>query len=126
MTGRAREPEAAEVADALAKFIAAIDELCSAVDDERPLSLSEKAELQFKLGQLKSDIKAAAKRGTVHEHSPRRPPTFCEYAFFQPAVQKAAANFSLRINTPPGKTWISGLYVVRSNLSYCLFQLKDR
>ena len=119
----ARE-HATEIIQALRVFARDTRELMDAIADRSFIPREEVMELQAKLKDLKGRLKQAAKRGTVD--GSRRPLTHQESAFFQPAVQSAAVNCSVAVNTHPIKSnWFSDLYGMEIDIQHLLGQLED-
>lgn len=116
--------EAQLIANELRRLHENIDGLMRDTGDKRRFSDDEVALLQARLRSAKEEIKAAAKNGTISRK--REPLSELESAFFEPAIRKAAARFSLAINANPRTTnWVSGLYDVAGELSYMLYNLEE-
>lgn len=106
----------------LQRVHAEFEELADAGDRHRTLSADELEQNRKRLIELKAHLKQRAATGTV-DGSKRRL-TRLEDAFYEPAVRKASANFSLRTNAPPSQ-WASGLYGPSVDIAYLASQLED-
>ena len=116
--------EANLIAKELRRLHNEIDALMNETCDKTRFSNDEVSSLQDRLRSVKEQLKNAAKTGTLS--GKREPMSRLEQAFFEPAVSKAAARFSLAVNANPRTTnWVSGLYDVAGELSYMLYNLED-
>lgn len=121
----AREAHAHEVIRALRTFRDRIGAIMDRVADRPRLSPDEVADLQALLTELKQDLKAAAKRGTVSETS--EGPTDIESAFFSRTVYQAYANLRTRINSHPVRAnWYSDLATVHMDFTHTLSQIEPQ
>lgn len=107
----------------LRRFTSRIDEILRLLEDKRDIRRDEREELQSLLTSLKQDLKDAAKRGKIDAGA--EPPSRFERAYFAPAVQSAAANFSVAVNSHPIRSdWFACLYGVRMDIDMLLHQLE--
>jgi len=114
--------EARLVLAELLRVHAEFEELAEAGDRHRTLSPDDMHQYRQRLVALKAHLKQRASTGTVD--GVRRRLTRIENAFYEPAVTKASANFSLRTNAPPSQ-WTSGLYNPSADIFYLASQLQD-
>ncbi|HEL4805649.1 hypothetical protein [Stenotrophomonas maltophilia] len=114
--------EAQRLLAELQRVHAEFEELADAGDRHRTLSADELEQCRQRLISLKAHLKQRAATGTI-DGSKRRL-TRLEDAFYEPAVRKASANFSLRTNAPPSQ-WSSGLYNPSVDIAYLASQLED-
>lgn len=110
---------------ALQEYEQRIEELTDYLGTHRSIDLDAKRWLQGQLKSLKDDIKAADKRGKIHND--RLPQTAAERAYFSPAMLRAAANFSVATNSHPIQSnWLSCLMGIRMDVRQFLGQLEKR
>jgi len=120
-----KEGEARSVIVALRGYRDRINEILGALETKNTLDPDERATLQGWLTSLKSDLKAAAKFGTIG--GGRTPQNQFESAYFEPAVRSAAANLTVAVNSHPiGSNWYSCLYGVRLDITHLLHQLETQ
>ncbi len=98
------------------------EQISAAGDRHRSITPEELGIYRERLAQLKVHLKQRASTGTI-DGSKRRL-TWIEDAFYEPAIRKASANFSLRTNAPPSD-WVTGLYGPSSDISYLASQLQE-
>ena len=116
--------ELATVKTALVYLDKRAEDLLVLLGDKRTLSAAEKAVIVQKYKGLKTDLKTAAKYGTVSRRAVER--TIVEELVYQPAVHKAALAMSPPINSDPITShWYSAVSDVHLELSYAIRQLKD-
>lgn len=114
--------EAQRLLAELQRVHAEFEELADAGDRHRTLGADELEQCRQRLISLKAHLKQRAATGTI-DGSKRRL-TRLEDAFYDPAVRKASANFSLRTNAPPSQ-WSSGLYNPSVDIAYLASQLEE-
>ena len=114
--------EAQRLLAELQRVHAEFEELADAGDRHRTLSADELEQCRQRLISLKAHLKQRAATGTIDGSNRRL--TRLEDAFYEPAVRKASANFSLRTNAPPSQ-WSSGLYNPSVDIAYLASQLED-
>ncbi|WP_295573913.1 hypothetical protein [uncultured Stenotrophomonas sp.] len=114
--------EAQRLLAELQRVHAEFEELADAGDRHRTLSADELEQCRQRLISLKAHLKQRAATGTI-DGSKRRL-TRLEDAFYEPAIRKASANFSLRTNAPPCQ-WSSGLYNPSVDIAYLATQLEE-
>lgn len=112
--------EANLVLDVLRRFHEELEAISDA-GERLKQSRSPEVDEYRRLVHVTSEIKNAAKRGTLD--GVKRSQTELERCFYGPAVQQASANFTLRTDAPPSK-WLSGLYDPADDISYYMHALQ--
>ena len=91
------------------------------IGDKRQLRGDVKTQAQEMLRQLKDGLETDCKE--LHRRADKL--NQYEQAFVEPALRKAKANISIRVNTIPNGEWHSNLYAVRMDVSHLLHQLEN-
>ena len=111
------------VISALESFSKRTQEISSRIDGRNRLNPFETGDLQALYGELKSDVRAASKRGKVEDG--RHDQTDWERNYFSPAMRKAAISLRARSNTNPiTSNWLGSLLDAGMEFSYYLHQLQ--
>jgi hypothetical protein len=111
------------VISALESFSQRTQEISSRIDGRSRLNPFETGDLQALYGELKSDVRAASKRGKVEDG--KHDQTDWERYYFAPAMRKAAISLRARSNTNPiTSNWLSSLLDAGMEFSYHLHQLQ--
>ena len=110
------------VRTALVYFHKRADELFDRLGDKKSLSLAEREEITLAYAKLKTDLKDAARRGTVGRGAAQNQ---AEQLYFEPAVRAAALALRPSTNSNPiASNWASALYDVCLELSYAVNQIE--
>ncbi|MCA8034879.1 hypothetical protein LGM46_18105 [Burkholderia arboris] len=110
------------VTTALRNFLQRIDEIIELLEGRTRISDDERHHVQSLYTSLKSDLKAAAKTGTVTGKN--RPMTETESAFFDGTVRESAAFLRAPTNSHPIKSnWVNDLIGIRVNFSHALSEI---
>jgi hypothetical protein len=110
------------VISALESFSQRTQEISSRIDGRSRLNPFETGNLQALYGALKSDVRAASKRGKVEDG--KHDQTDWERYYFAPAMRKAAISLRIRSNTNPiTSNWLGSLLDAETEFSYYLHQL---
>jgi len=119
------ESIAGSVITELRRYRDRIDAILGQLDGKRQVSQDERSELQALLTSLKSDLREAARRGTVG--TGREPQNQFERAYFAPAVQSASANLHVAVNSHPIRSdWFGSLYRVQMDITLLLHKLEQQ
>lgn len=81
----------------------------------------EKSQAQEMLRGLKDDLE----RDCRDLHGRESDLNQFERGYLEPALRKAAANISVRVNTVPGSEWSANLYSAQIDITWMLSQLTD-
>ncbi len=111
--------EEARVLDALTSLSKRIESL---INGHRLGDMSVDA-LRKQTAELKTDIKAANKRGTID--GTKLPASELERMYYSKAIQDASSNFTLRADvSPDNPKWTAGLNNVKNEIEYHLQRLR--
>lgn len=114
--------ELAVAAAAMREFENRCNEIANLIGDKRRIDPYERGELERLYKALKSDLKEAAKYGTMS--GSRGPRTRIESAFYDPAVRKAHIALRPPTNSNPlTSRWTGALWEAGSEFSYFLHQM---
>lgn len=107
---------------AMERFVHRCDAIIELIGEKRSLPPHERADVEQLYRDLKEDLKAAAKNGTVD--GARREKTRVEDCFYNPAVQRAAIDLRPATNSHPIKSrWLSAVFEARAEFTYWLHNL---
>lgn len=110
------------VASAMREFERKCEEILTLLGEKRSLQSHEREEVERLYKSLKSDLKEAAKYGTLSQR--RVPLTRAEKCFYDPAVRRAAIDLRPATNSHPiSSRWLGAVLEARSELSYWLHSL---
>lgn len=112
------------VISALESFSQRINEIANRIDGRSQVNPFEKGYLQTLYRQLKSDVRAASKRGKVQDGIHDQ--TDWERYYFVPAMRKAAISLRPKISSHPiTANWLDSLLDTGMEFTYYLHQLQD-
>lgn len=115
--------EAERVLSALRQLDKRIEEMLGQSPEGKKLAPWVESSLRQETVDLKADIKAAARRGTILDD--REPQTALESAYYNPALREASARFLLRTDTSPSsQKWRSGLRTVQGEITYYIWSME--
>lgn len=93
--------------------------IADAIGEKKHLGPDERAAIEAMYRSLKSDLQAAAQRGTLADNGAA--PTAVDSTFFAPAVRKAHAALKPATNSHPLKSdWLTAVQTASSTLSLAL------
>ena len=107
------------VRDAMLAFEARCEQIMAILADKKHLAPFERDEVQALYRQLKDDLKAAAKSGSIYGARSRDQLTRAEFAFYDPAVRRAAIDLRPATNSNPiTSRWFSAVHEAQMEFSY--------
>jgi len=110
---------------ALQEYERRVDEIADYLGRNASIDFDAKRRLQADLKSLKEDIKAANKRGKIHDDG--LPQTAAERAYFSAAMLRASANFTVATNSHPiHSNWLRCLIGIGMDIRQFLGQLEQR
>jgi len=109
---------------ALLAFEQRCEGIMTTLGEKRCLTPSEREHVAGLYAALKTDLKAAAKTGTLSGR--RGPQTRVETCFYDPAVRRAAIALRPATNSHPiSSGWFSAVYEAQSEFSYYRHSLQS-
>jgi hypothetical protein len=109
--------------DALASYLAEVEELMQLVQDSNSMTIDQVSNAQGLLKNLKTCLKRDFELRQSAEGN--RKMTEVERQHFAPAIHQAFADFRIRIGSRPSREWLSALYNMRITLGHAFAGLKD-
>ncbi|GAB2662943.1 hypothetical protein [Arenimonas aestuarii] len=115
--------ELAAIASELEELEKRCERVLGLLGDKRHLTRREREDVEILYRELKSDLKAAAKHGTLSRTN--RDKTRAEECFFDPALRRAAVALSPAVNSNPiSSRWFSAVYEAQTELAYWRYNLE--
>ncbi len=102
--------------DAVASYLAEVEELLKLVEEPQSMTPDQVSESQGLLKNLKSCLKRDSDLRSTSEGD--RKMSEVERLHFAPAIHQALVDFHIRTNSKPSREWFSALYNMRITLGH--------
>jgi hypothetical protein len=109
--------------DALASYLAEVEELLKLVEEPQSMTPDQVSEAQGLLKNLKSCLKRDNVIRSTCEGD--RKMSEVERLHFAPAIHQALVDFHIRTNSKPSREWFSALYNMRITLGHAYAGLQS-